>query len=424
MFNYLFFSLFLFLFIAEIPRFSILPISPVFLFFLCYIFFFLQKKRFAMGGHETFRIFYFLLAFWFYQYTVDIWVAGDLLDLQLFVLIGIFAALIAFIGNAPDRVIGVVRIVGAVLMISMVWFFVETVVGHPLDIRLSLYEAVLEKYQYTAPVVFTSTNGLASLTFLFGYHVAVAFPMHFMLFLTASTRKWKLLWFSALMFSIFALIFSAQRSAFLGAIVSLPWFFYKIRRIKLLFFLVFVGTAGYTMVSTMNETNVSRNLVAKFQDEGKTLEGKERLVLQWIGLRIAFDNPLGLLLSRKDWETESYEYGATYLEQGGTVIAVHNGYLGRIIGYGWAAGLLILGCSWQIFLLLKKGLVWDRNSVFRQYVFITGLSLISVLIHASFHNTSIFTFNPISLTMLFLFSHAVRVASLGTDAMVPDKTHG
>lgn len=397
----------IFLYVTGIPKIGSLPLSPLFFFIGIYVLISLLRFKHVLQSFKqsSGKVFLLLLVCWCVDYFLSrIFLQFPYLDTQLLEIIGIFLATSYFIDRSPKRAIWATRVLSIVLFISMVWFVGENLFKELSEIRLTIYQSYLQKLDDRVLLgTVAYANGLSPLLFLFGYQIAAALPLYVLAVFNEKNRKWKMFYVLGSVISLFAMLFAGERSVFLAAAISISMFLYKRKSIKLAAFLMLLSLASMFMIS-LHESE--RQVVARLQSAEQKLEVVERLKLQMVGVVTIINNPMGLVYEGKRWGDEAASYGVDFRKFGNEEIAVHNGYLGRVISYGWFFGFLIV-LTMVILIKNIKAVLSCRSSEKDSQVIsqaqIIAYTLISILIQALFHNSSIFSFNGPSLTVMFLF---------------------
>lgn len=410
---FLFFPL-LFLYIIEVPKSTVgLPVSPSRLFMVFYIYISLiHKKELHQSIHSysaKIALLFFILII--YQYIIQSIMYGTQKNLSILDITGIILCLKIFIRNNVRKGLWAVRILGVILTISMTWYIVEVTRGSPIPLRMSIYHSVFQMQDSNKIRALQSAlNGLSTYLFAFGYQVAAAVPLCVMMVTTEKSNRWRIFWIFGSISSILSLIFSAERSVLAASSISLILFIFisgigkstKIKR-TLWFFFIFIISVNIFYEKIALVTTYERQLFSRFEDENIAEDNISRMNLQITALKVILNNPLGLSIKKESWADAAKEQGEDFVFWNERVQTVHNGYLGRIIIYGWVFGLLEI-------LILTRLLFAIKRSVFHQYdpkkkiiTQVLALTLLSILIQALGHNASIFTFNPVSLITMFLF---------------------
>ena len=417
----------IFLYVTEIPKMGPLPLSPLFFFIGIYGLSLVLKPR--VFSHTlkqpTGDVFLLMVLCWFYQYFIFVvFAGGSLVDLSFFKILGMCFAMKLFTKSSVKRTVWATRILAGVLLISMAWFLGEILLGSPHPIRLSIYHSVHQTYLDQPHVSFSNAtypNGFASLLFLFGYQIAVSTPLSTMLFFIEKRKSWRILWAFGSSLSLLALLFAGERSGLLAGGLALFLFLYLRKQFKTAVLIVCIISLSMFIFSQidMKRVGLKHDIFTRMQEEESKFEGIGRIKLQFIGLRVIAENPLGLILAEKSWGEEADRLGADFSAWEGQEIAVHNGYLGRIISYGWVLGLLIGIVLFRLLRHIRNVFSWKKYQLDGlEYAEIVALSLLSVLIQALFHNASIFTFNSISLTVMFLFLTWVDLFTVNNPGIV------
>lgn len=398
---YFMFLPFIFLYVTEIPKIGPLPLSPIFFFVGLYVLYGLLNPKIALGAFNDLsgKVFWLMVLCWSYQHFIYTITGGQLLNMQLVELIGIFLGINYFVKKSAARAIWATRILAGVLVISMAWYIGEVASEGPYLIRYGIYASCLNRLSLDMVTEnLMVPTGLASYLFLFGYQVAVSLPLSMMLFTIEKQPGWKIFWAIGSILSFLSMIFAGERSVFLAASIALLIFIYKKKQFKAT---VLVLSVAIFSILISPQFNIDENTIAELHDEKRQVKNLHRLKLQFIGLEIGMLNPLGLRTMDKDWFEEAGLSGADFRE--GDRISVHNGYLGRFTEYGWLMGFLIAIVVLKLLKAIKLVLSFDKHRLEDvQYAQITALSLLAVLIQALFHNASIFSFNGVSLTIMFL----------------------
>lgn len=408
--QFLFFCPLIFLYITAVPKIGPLPLSPVFLFMGIYILYALISPRELISSFRepTVKLFLLLLICWLYQYIISFVLSsgGTLIDMQLIEIVGIFCGITYFVKGNNERAIWATRILASVLIISMVWFVAEVAYRDLSLVRVFIYYSVLQGYgEKVLAGAVAYPNGLSQLLFLFGYQVSVAVPLTIMLFLIDKGKTWRVFWGIGSIVSLLAMMYAGERSVLLSAAIALALFLYSRRQFKPAVLILTLSLLTIFIVSHV-EIDLGQNLLLhRIQDEESKGEAFARVKLQLIGLKVALKNPLGLKVTGGRWGDEALSAGADFEALGGEETAVHNGYLGRIIPYGWIFGVLMAVVFFHLYKLMKSvSLFVQTNKERAQYAQAVSFCLIALLIQASFHNSSLFNFNAVSVTIALLLS--------------------
>ncbi|MBM2832895.1 MAG: hypothetical protein HW406_56 [Candidatus Brocadiaceae bacterium] len=405
----LFFIPLTFLYITAVPKIGTLPLSPVFFFLGIYILYALVSPKGSISSlrQSTKKLFLLLLICWLYQYiiTADFSEMGTMIDMQAIEIVGIFCGVNCFVKNNGERAIWATRILALVLIISMAWFLAEVVYRDLALVRAFIYASVLQTYGTRALAEATVyPNGLSQLLFLFGYQVSVSVPLTIILFSIEKGKVWKIFWGIGCIVSLLAMICAAERSVMLAAASAVTFFLYSRKQIKFAVLLLALSLLTLFIFSHL-EGSHEKHLMYRLQDEESGAEAFARLKLQLVGLVVIVKNPLGLTLTGRNWTDEVWSAGGNFDAWGGEETAVHNGYLGRVIPYGWIYGVLMAVVLLHLCKLIKKvSLFAKKNKERAQYAQAVSFSLIGVLIQACFHNASLFNFNAVSVTIALLLS--------------------
>lgn len=407
--QFLFFIPLIFLYITAVPKLGPLPISPVFLFMGIYILYTLisPKELISSFREPTVKLFLLLLICWLYQYIISFVLSSGatLIDMQAIEIVGIFCGITYFVKGNRERAIWATRILASVLIISMVWYVAEVAYRDLSLVRVFIYHSVLQRYGEKALLSAVAyPNGLSQLLFLFGYQVSVAVPLTIMLFLIDKGKTWRVFWGIGSIVSLLAMIFAGERSVLLSAAIALTLFLYSRKQFKPAVIILTLSLLTVFIFSLV-EIDVGKNLLHRIQDEESQGEAFARVKLQLIGLKVALENPLGLKVTGESWGDEALSSGADFDAWSGEETAVHNGYLGRVIPYGWIFGVLMAVVFLHLYKLMKSvSLFVQTNRERAQYAQAVSFCLIAVLIQASFHNSSLFNFNAVSVTIALLLS--------------------
>lgn len=396
---------FVLLYLTGIPKTPPLPFSPIFLVIgICLIYgAFNPSVALSRSWSESNKVFMLMALCWIFRYIVAFVVKGSLsVDMQIVELAGIAVILKSFVKGDIEKAKTATRIAAFVFIVSSAWFILEQFSGVLPIVRYFIYRPMFESAdERTLTLTFKLANGLSPYIFLFGYQLAAAVPLLTVLFLSEKKAGWKALWAGGSVLCIAAMALLAERSVVLASLIAILFYLYRKRRLKAAFAVVSVLLISFTVMRMFD----AQNIFTRVKDSGSISEGFDRIWLQLTGLTVAFKNPLGLMLTGGSWADEVYSSGADFSTWGGIEIGVHNSYIGRVIAYGWAFGALML----VVMLRLARGIgtVLRNNSPRPKgtsgYADATAASLLSVLMQAIFHNSSIFTFNATSITALFLF---------------------
>ncbi len=399
------FSSLVLLYITGIPKIAPLPFSPIFLVIGFYLLHGIFNPTDTINSlrNETGKIFLLMALCWLLRYAVAFISTGSLrIDMQIIELAGIAIAIKSFVKNDPERAKTATRIAALVLILSIAWFLMEQFLGALPVARYLIYKPMYATAdERTMSLTFKLANGLSPYIFLFGYQMAAAVPLTVILFLSERNKYLKALWAVGSVMSVSAMALLAERSVALAGFAAILFYLYRRKRFAACFALMSIIAASIVLMQALG----SENIFTRLKSTESMAEGFDRLWLQLTGISVAFKNPLGLMVTGGSWAEEVYSSGADFSTWGGIEIGIHNSYIGRVIAYGWVFGALMIVVILRLLKGIGKAL---QNSTPRPkdsfgYADATAASLLSILIQALFHNSSIFTFNGVSIMALFLF---------------------
>jgi O-antigen ligase len=334
------------------------------------------------------------------------------------------SSLVSFLGYfishsaRPQRFLTVLL---TLLAISQIWYFCELrMPDRFIPIRAQLYADlyILESYE----------RSLSALTIARGFRTGLVPRMHGLGYVSCAAlayaslalllaTRWRrtranifLLGLAAL--SLATLYYSLQRSAVLGAIAGLGLLYLGPFKVALAARLPVVAViialaAGAILPSAVSEFTkpqtdiISKTLVA--QDYGF------RLGMQAQALKLVVQCPLGLRASGKTWEEHGYgPVAQRYGLSSGTPLAVHNGYLGVLLNYGWiGAGLVItflVSAGKTILRVVRHPTATPAfPATVAAAVAATAFGLI--FIQSMFHNASVMNREPVSTAFVAMLGY-------------------
>lgn len=283
--------------------------------------------------------------------------------------------------------------------------------------------ASLENVALTEEAMTVQQGGFTPYLHLFGYQISAGIGLLVALAtLQRGVRAWA--WYGPVALGVVTLFLAGQRSAFLGlaiaglaVIVLLRRFWMAAGLIAVLGVLMFVVAETSTGVSDLREYNVVERMQSSDSDFGSRLE------LQWWAFCQVFSHPFGLIGAGIDY----FEVAPDLL--GTRVVAPHNGYITRLLLFGWPVGLLTVVMFGLIFRMGRA--TWRRyDGTPGAALEVTALlGLLGAMANALFHNASFATFNAETLTLLFLYavgfslrehgSADARLAAATADGVAP-----
>ncbi len=399
------FTTFVLLYLTGIPKMPPLPFSPIFFVIGIYLLYGVFNPSAALNRSwvESNKVFLLIALCWLFRYIVAFIAKGSLyVDMQFIELIGIAIILRSFIKNDLEKAKAATRVIALVFIASSAWFVMEQFSGVLPIVRYFIYRTMFESAdERTLTLTFKLANGLSPYIFLFGYQIAAAVPLLTVLLLSEKKTGWKALWAFGSILCIASMAILAERSVVLASLIAILFHLYRKRRLGAAFAVIFLLLVSFSVMQMFG----AQNIFTRIKDSGSVSEGFDRIWLQLTGLSVAFKNPLGLILTGGSWADEVYSSGADFSTWGGIEIGIHNSYIGRVIAYGWAFGALMIAVLWRLARGINK-VLGNRSQQTKDtdgYADATAASLLSVLIQALFHNSSIFTFNSTSMVIMFFF---------------------
>ncbi len=258
--------------------------------------------------------------------------------------------------------------------------------------------ASLENGALTEEAMTVQQGGFTPYLHLFGYQIAAGLALVFAL-AALDRARFAWLWFGPTALGVLTLFLAGQRSAILGFFVACVGVIALRRRVWIgvglgVGLAVLVGVVIHVSsgVTDLREYNVIDRVQTGESDFGARLE------LQWWALRESLTHPFGLIGAGLDY----FDIAPDLL--GPRIVAPHNGYLTRLLLFGWPVGLLTLFMFW---IIVRLGMAsWRRFDGSREATLemTVLLALVSVMANALFHNASFATFNPETLITLYLFA--------------------
>lgn len=274
--------------------------------------------------------------------------------------------------------------------------FIGTILSDAaLRLREALYMGVSFEGTSINPLTFRGEGGLNATKFGFGYQIAAGIGLFIGEVYKRGLRK-SILPLGLIALSALTLILAGERSALVAVALALLVIGFIVGKPGKIIFMSLILVAFYfplkgvvEIISKPTEETTINKLM-----EGRHREGAvERLEVQlWTISQIPF-YPLGIT-----------EVGVKYdslVKKGNFAnpIAPHNGYLTRVLTYGWFLLVIVFAVFYKIVKMVR---VIKRKKLFIILPVLGGL--IGALANAIFHNPSFLTYLPETIMLLMLFS--------------------
>jgi|GEM_PF-3980451 len=381
------------LFIYSIPKLGLLPLAPRFILLGGGLFLLIQyKDRFIEA------LSHFFVPLYFYFLVVGLL---GLINLQLRDILIPLEAVLSFslifvvLNLGMVKAVVLTRAVALIILLSVLWFFASLVLGGVfMQGRYYLYSGELSKY-LIGDVELERATGLALMHVNMGYQICLGLTLSIFLYL-AENRIWKKFWLVITIVMIAGLIYVAQRSTIpavasvcvLAALLGRKW-----KNLILITGLLSLSCVIIFFAADFEWGKV--NLQSRVENVADT---HARIGWQIAALKVIASSPMGNLSGGLNWEERSVEMGADYSYYGWDIKAVHNSYLGRVINYGWGAGLLILFVSYLFYRHVAKPILSTQysDSKYKLYAESSVYAFIALSVQALFHNASMYTLEPAS----------------------------
>ncbi len=302
--------------------------------------------------------------------------------------------------NHPEIIPVLFRALLWTLIGSVIWFFL-TVLIPGLQSACSFIFPIQQSFDGEMSFF----TGWAGASHIFPYHLAAVMAFSLVKYAYARAGR-RIIWMGLAGMCVGAVFLQGGRSGLIAlGVVAVLWLFWMRHRTRKLFLwgeliglvllVCFLGKPLFFDSGDEVETVAWRgNAVERLLSDNLLDERRERMDMQYYGLRIAAENPLGLPLSGKYWVREIISY-MPHLSTRIKIYAVHNYFLGQFLNYGWLIGLLVIG---MILGLIVKFFQADRRDICSERSSILGLALLGNLVNALTHNAGYY--NEVSSYMM------------------------
>ena len=392
-----------FLYIALIPKGFGMPFAPKYIFMLIGVLLFIlhpQKQR----VYQAIAALDFILFFIFLMLAVYLF-SGNYLGMLKFTegLFYLIAAAVA-VNNDVKKAKLATEIIAGIFVLSAFWFLGSLWLGGPfLTWHRWFYASNFMEIDYSNALqleVFRPT-GFVFNHFTFGYQMSAGVVL---VGLITLLRRGKVLSIVFIL-TLIAAIYSGQRSVVVAVLISFVLFLMSLNHKMMLknttlmiIFLVFSLTIISSM-SMIDKFSPWKTVYAKAID--KKDDARDRLSWQIATVKTIMNNPLGTVYSNVAWVDALRTAGASYNSYGGKVFYIHNGYLMYMLRYGWILVIITMG----MLLSIGRKIIWvTRNASVEggKYAVAVAFATLAVFIQAMFHNSSVYSNEPSTWSMLVM----------------------
>lgn len=292
---------------------------------------------------------------------------------------------------------------GVILTLSMFWFLTMYFSDPLYNFHLFLYQETDPHILYTR-----QRSGLTQDLHTFGYHLVVL-SMFLITGCIASQHKRRLLFVFLTICTGVVVILMGERSVIVaigaGVFALALKSRYRIGKLSvgLVLAAIFASMILWHNPAEWKGGSVQLDVLSKITSDEMRSEVSDRFRLQWEGILVMVDYPLGLALVGKDWVDVMASRNYSLFDTWGRIIGVHNGYLGTAIAYGLPMFLLIIFVLCKL-VSLALNLLSVRNADGQTdwSCAAMGSALIASLTQALFHNASFVTLESSSVIVVFL----------------------
>lgn len=279
-------------------------------------------------------------------------------------------------------------------ILSFVLFIWTMLSDAVLGLREGLYMALPVGDFSVSPKIFRGEGGLASTRFFLGYQIAAGICLFIGEVYKRGLRK-SILQLGLIAFSALTLILAGERSALAGVALALLVIGFIVGKPGKIIFMSLILVAFYFPLKEVvnripnptNETTISK-LTQSSHQEGAW----ERIEVQlWALSQIPF-YPMGIQESGVKYDT------LVMTGNFANPIAPHNGYITRVLAYGWFLLFIVFAVFYKI---VKMVIIIKHKKLFGILPVLGGL--IGALANALFHNPSFLSYMPETIMLLMLF---------------------
>jgi hypothetical protein len=290
------------------------------------------------------------------------------------------------------------KIVVIGLFLTSFIFFLATVISDTaVDWRGRLYAGVDWKQLSDLMDKYNKQGGLTSALFYFSYQVSAGITLFYSEMITSGFRKSVCLYAILLCIGILTLLLSGERSPLLAVMISVIVIGWMIRQIRRTIVILICLAVLYFPVILLSERFTAQrentNLIARLTNEGHHSEALGRIETQlWALCQIPF-YPLGTHGAGESYfeliEDSDVEYA----------IAPHNGYITRVVFYGWVLMGVVVAVFMRIYNMARQIVHQNLYKVLPVFA-----ALFAILVNACFHNQSFLSFAPETILLMMLFA--------------------
>lgn len=296
------------------------------------------------------------------------------------------------------------------LTVSSAFFLVTVFSSSARELRSQLYfgnEQMADKLEDTLGEEMVDSDhfqqgGLSVFLHSFGYQIAGGLVLCAGMALFGKSRD-RFAWVAAVAISVAAMVLAGERSALIATFLSIAAMLVALRRFGYAAVLIVVGAGGALIASTdILEFDEARkyNVISRLQEEEDVAS---RLDLQlWALSKIPY-YPLGLSAMGDTYDA------ALARDHRTDRFAPHNGYITRTLFFGWAVGVAIFSILFILFRMGRSTVKAQSGDNATSIEVPLLWAAVSIMFNALFHNSSIATFDPPTLTLILLYAKSYDV---------------
>jgi len=387
-------TLYIAIFAYEIPQIGMVPVSPKY--FVMILGIFVLSVR--MGSNRMLMVVQtmplFIMLYFLFNLLMLFSNPSTRYATMPLEALASYAIICAYSSNGGENAEKVTRIVVVLLVLSALWMILSGAIQEPFfSIRKFLYSGHAQRFT-TGELDLRNPTGLTFHHFAMGYQLTCAGVMLPILLLADKRRR--LLWSVGCLVVSVAIVLSGQRSVLPAVGLALLLYMICTRRFPLLLLVGVVTGIAYAAVSSLSlQLNPEYDIVMKLQRKD---EMAARLGWQMAAMRVIMEHPLGNLNGDLAWVERAMEHGADFSIYNWTKFATHNSYLGSILMLGWGGAILMFLSITHMFKRWILPVLRINKAAGDQWYYLQAVvyALVALMVQALFHNSSIFTVEPVS----------------------------